>query len=188
MATRQRPGWGSPVPLLTGWILLSVFAAGCAGGQLGSGLQGTAPGPEVRVDETLPSVLAFPRASVEDLWRVLPAAFRALEIPAGIIDPGALIYGNGRVTETSVAGRSTRDLFRCGATSGLSRGQYRIQFGISVQPRKVEGGGAELFLQTQASGSLVSGSRSGTTNCVSNGTLELRLKEQMDIELGRFEG
>ena len=169
-------------------LLLSALAAGCAptsGTQMGTGLQGSMAGPEVRVDETLPSVLAFPGATVEDLWRVLPATFQALDIPAGVIDPEALIYGNGRVTETTVAGESTRDLFRCGSSSGLSVAQYRVQFGISVQPRNVEGRGAELFLQTQAFGRLVSGSRSGTTNCVSNGTLEKKIQEQLEVELGR---
>lgn len=170
-------------------LFLSVFAAGCApipGGQLGTGLQGTMGGSEVRVDETPPSVILFSEASVEDLWRALPATFQALEIPAGIIDPGALIYGNGRITETRVAGKATRDLFRCGANSGLMMDQYRVQFGISAQPRRVPAGGAEIFVQIQAFGRLVSASRSGETHCVSNGTLELKLDEQMKIELARI--
>ena len=173
---------------LKGMLFLLVFAAGCApmsGGQLGTGLQGTTGGSEVRVDETPPSVILFPEASVEDLWRVLPATFRALEIPAGIIDPDALLFGNGRITETRVAGKSTRNLFRCGASSGLLMDQYRIQFGISVQPRRVPGGGAELFVLIEAFGRIVSASRSGETHCVSNGTLELKINEQMKIESAR---
>lgn len=176
----------SPV-LMRKLLVLTAFVTGCAptvGGQISTGLQATAAGNEIRVDETLPSVLLFPYATVEDLWKVLPATFQELGIPAGIIDDGALIYGHGRVTETTVAGRPTRDLFRCGAQSGLSLEQYRVQFGISAQPRKVEGGGAELHVQTEAYGRLVSASRSGTTHCVSNGELEMAIKEQVEILLG----
>jgi hypothetical protein len=169
-------------------LFLSVLTAGCAGGQLGTGLQGTTGGPEVRVDETIPSVILFSEASVETLWKVLPAAFQALEIPAGAIDPAALLYGNGRITETRVAGESTRDLFRCGSGSGLVLDQYRVQFGISAQPRRVPGGGAELFVQIEAFGRFVSASRSGTTHCVSNGKLELKIEEQMKAELARIGG
>lgn len=171
--------------------VVSIFAAGCASmtsGDVGGGMPATVGGPETRVEETLPSVLAFPRASVDDLWRVLPAAFQALGIPAGIMDPQARVYGNSSVTETTVAGKATRDLFRCAASSGLSVGQYRVQFGISAQPRKALDRGSELFVQTLAFGRLVSASRSGTTHCVSNGTLELKLKEQMDAELARIGG
>jgi len=172
-----------------GLLSLLAVSAACApvsSGELSPGLQGTVSGSEVRVDETLPSVLAFPQATVDDLWKALPAAFQALEIPAGIVDASARVYGNGRVTETTAAGESTRDLFRCGAGSGLGVSQYRVQFGITAQPRPVLNGGAELFVQIEAFGRLVSGSRTGTTHCVSNGSLELKIKEQMDIQLGRF--
>jgi hypothetical protein len=168
---------------------LLVLASGCAAGstgQMGPGLPATVSGSEVRVEGTLPSVIAFPQASVDDVWKVLPAAFQALGIPAGIMDAGAMVYGNQNVTETKVAGQSTRDLFRCSASSGLSVGQYRIRFGISAQPRKMATGGTELFLQTTAVGRLVSGSRSGTTQCVSNGTLDLKIREQIEIELARI--
>jgi hypothetical protein len=120
------------------------------------------------------------------LRKLLPATFRALDIPAGIIDARNLVYGNEKVTETTVAARSTRDLFRCSAGAGLSLGQYRIQFGITAQPRRLPSGGAELFLQTAAFGRLVSGNQSGTTQCVSNGVLDLKIREQMDIELARI--
>ena len=168
---------------------LLVLAASCApgpSGQMGTGLAPTVSGPEVRVDEPLPSVLAFPQASVEDLWKVLPATFQALGITAGIIDAGGLVFGNGRVPESTVAGRSTVDLFRCAASSSLSVGRYRVQFGISAQPRKMASGGAELFVQTTAFGRMVSGSRSGTTHCVSNGTLEMKIQEQVETELARI--
>ncbi len=178
-----------PSAHFTKLLPLLVFVAGCApgpGGQMGSGLPTSVGGPEVRVEGTLPSVLAFPQSSVDDLWRVLPATFLALDIPAGIIDARNLVYGNEKVTETTVAGRSTRDLFRCSAGAGLALGQYRIQFGITAQPRKIPSGGAELFLQTAAFGRIMSGSQSGTTQCVSNGVLDLKIREQMDIELARI--
>lgn len=79
---------------LPGLLLLLLLPAGCAptsSAQMGTGLPGAMSGPEVRVDEALPSVLDFPRASVEDLWRVLPATFQALGIPGGILDAGALV-------------------------------------------------------------------------------------------------
>jgi len=145
-------------------------------------------GPEVRVDEALPSVLDFPRTTVEDLWRVLPATFQALGIPAGILDAGSMVYGNDRVTQTTVAGKATRDLFRCGSQSGLAVGSYRVEFGITAQPRKTPDGGAELFVQTLAAGRLVSGSRAGVTHCVSDGTLEAKIKEQVAVELARRGG
>jgi hypothetical protein len=166
--------------------LMFCMATGCAGsGQLGTGLAPSISGPEVRVDETLPSVLAFSDASVADLWRVLPATFEALGIPGGILDANALIYGNERVRETRVAGEATRDLFRCSAGSGLSLGQYRVEFAITAQPRRVPSGGAELFVQTEAFGRLVTASRSGTTHCVSNGKLEMKIRDQVEIELRR---
>jgi len=167
-------------------ITLVVLAAGCAsgsGGQLGTGLAASVGGSEVRVEETAPAVLAFPGATVDDVWKALPATFRALGIPASVMDAAARIYGNGRVTETTVAGRSTRDLFRCGDDSSISPSQYRVQFGISAQPRAVASGGTELYVQTTAFGRFVSASRSGSTHCVSNGGIEKKLKEQIDIQL-----
>jgi len=165
---------------------LLVLAAGCAAGpsgRLGTGLPASMEGSEVRVDETAPSVLEFPGATVEAVWKVLPAVFSILEIPASVLDADARLYGNGRVTETRVAGRPTRDLFRCGDDTSLSPSQYRVQFGISAQPRPWPRGGVELYVQTTAFGRFVSASRSGTTHCVSNGTLEKRIKEQVDIAL-----
>jgi hypothetical protein len=170
-------------------IPVVVIASGCAAGpagQLGTGLPGSVSGPEVRIEDAPPSVLAFPGASADDLWKVLPVTFQALDIPAGIMDPGARVYGSEKVTEATVAARSTRDLFRCGADAGLSPSQYRVQFGITAQPRRTPSGGAELIVQTAAFGRLVSASRSGTTHCVSNGSLELKIKEQVDIELARI--
>jgi hypothetical protein len=52
----------------------------------------------------------------------------------------------------------------------------------------VPGGGAELFVQIEAFGRFVSASRSGTTHCVSNGKLELKIEEQMKAELARIGG
>jgi hypothetical protein len=175
-------------PMLASPLVLALACAPGPAGQMGTGMSATMSGPEVRVEETLPSVLAFPYSSVNDLWRVLPATFEALGIPGGVIDGANLVYGNEKVTETTVAGQSTRDMFRCAASSSLSGGQYRIQFGITAQPRPVPGGGAELFLQTAAFGRMVSGSRSGTTQCVSNGAIDVKIKEQMDIELARKGG
>jgi len=79
-------------------------------------------------DEYAAAGIPFERASVDAVWKVLPAAFQALGIPGRVMDAGALVYGNDKVTETTVAGRATRDLFRCGATSGLSRWCIISQF------------------------------------------------------------
>lgn len=92
------------------------------------------------------------------------------------------------MTQTTVAGKATRDLFRCGSQSGLAVGAYRVEFGITVQPRKTPAGGTELFVQTLASGRLVSGSRSGVTHYVSDGTLEAKIREQVALELARRGG
>lgn len=173
------------------FLIVTLALFGCASASsapMGSGLPASAAGPEVRVDEALPSVLSFPGATVQELWRALPAAFRAVGMTAGVVDAEALVYGNGRVTETTVAGRPTRDLFRCSAGSSLSLGQYRIQFGITAQPRPLRTGGAELFIQTVASGRSVSASQSGTVHCVSNGSLESKIKEQVAAELARGRG
>ncbi|MGD8276402.1 MAG: hypothetical protein PVH00_00185 [Gemmatimonadota bacterium] len=167
-------------------LSLLVLAAGCAAGPSGrlvTGQPASMEGAEVRVTDTEPSVLEFPGATVEAVWKILPAVFSILEIPASVIDADARLYGNGRVTETRVAGRATRDLFRCGDDASLSPSQYRVQFGISAQPRPGPRGGVELFVQTTAFGRFVSASRSGTTHCVSNGTLETSIKEQVDIAL-----
>jgi len=132
------------------------------------------------------NIIKRPGGLFPDLWKVLPATFEALDIPAGILDARNLVFGNDRITKTRVAGESTRGLFRCGASSGLAVSQYRVEFGITVQPRAVPDGGVELFMQTAAFGRLVSASRSGTTHCVSNGTLEQKIREQVAVELGRI--
>jgi hypothetical protein len=171
--------------------LLLLLASGCASGSpeyVGTPLQGSVSERDVRVDAALPGVLVFPDASVDDLWRVLPATFQALGIPAGILDAQNRVYGNERVTESRVADKPLRDLFRCGSGSGLTRTQYRIQFAITAQPHPSGGGGAELRLQTAATGRAVTASASGTTQCVSNGTLEMRFQEQVEAELRRIRG
>ncbi len=81
-----------PLPAIFGQFFLLTMAAGFApSGQLGTGLTASVAGPEVRVDETFPSVLAFSQASVTDLWTVLPATFKALGIPAGVLDATAFV-------------------------------------------------------------------------------------------------
>jgi len=176
------------IPFRLSPILPLLILAGCGSastGRLGTGLPASMGGSEVRVDETAPSVLEFPGATVDGIWKVLPAAFSALEIPAAVLDATSRTYGNPRVTETTVAGRPTRNLFRCGDDTSLSPSQYRVEFGISAQPRAAPTGGVQLFVQTTAFGRFVSASRSGTTHCVSNGGIETRLKEQIEIELAR---
>jgi hypothetical protein len=176
---------------LMGVGFVIALVAGCAAGSgehVGSQLPASMSDRDVRVEAALPGMLAFPDATVEELWRVLPATFQALGIPAGILDAPNKVYGNQRVTESRVADESLRDLFRCGADAGLTRTQYRIQFAITAQPIPVRGGGAELRLQTAATGRAVSASRSGTTQCVSNGTLEMKFQEQIEIELRRIRG
>lgn len=170
-------------------VLVAGFAAGCAAGSgehVGSQLPASASERDVRVDAALPGVLAFPDAGVDEVWRVLPATFQALGIPAGVLDLQNRVYGNERVTESRVADKPLRDLFRCGSESSLARTQYRIQFGITAQPFPTRGGGAELRLQTAAMGRAVSASATGTTQCVSNGTLEMRIQEQIEAELQRI--
>ncbi|HEX6135539.1 MAG TPA: hypothetical protein VFZ24_16325 [Longimicrobiales bacterium] len=157
------------------------------------GLSGTVPprgvaGDVVRVDEAAPSILAFPSARADELWLALPVAFERLGIPANVMDRGARIYGNPKVTSSTIAGRPARSLFRCseGGAGVASMAQYRIEFGIAVQPRPVADRGAELIVQTQALGRIVEASRSGTIHCVSNGELESRMKEEIEAELERI--
>lgn len=174
---------------LAGLMPLLVLAAGCASGSgeyVGSQLAASGSETHNRVDAALPSNLAFPDATVDDLWRVLPAAFVALEIPAGVVDARNLVYGNQRVTEQKVADEYLRNLFRCASGSSLSGTRYRFEFGITAQPITSPGGGTELRIQTAALGRAIRGSSSGTTQCVSNGKLEEKIRGQVLLELAKI--
>jgi hypothetical protein len=160
-----------------------ALATGCAtgaGGAGGSPVHASISPDDARVDVARPGMLTFPNATVDDLWRVIPAAFQALGIPAGILDPANRVYGNDRVTEQRVADRPLRELFRCGSGGGLTRTTYRIQFGITAQPFPRRDGGAEVILETRATGRAMSANASGTTQCTSNGRLEMAFQETLE--------
>jgi hypothetical protein len=168
-----------------------AVAAGCAAPQTVEGdntvaTPGSVTGETVRVDAADPTALEFEDASPEDVWKVLPTAFGVLRIPSGILDERSRVYGNQKVIISTVQRTPIRDLFRCGADSGLSLSDYRIEFGITAQPRGLVKGGTELHIQTTALGRLTSPSRTGSTNCVSNGKLEQMLHRQIEIELEKI--
>lgn len=162
-------------------VSFSVLLQGCAGGagHLGSAQTAEVSGDQVRVNAPPPGVLEFPNRTTDELWRTLPHAFSALGIKGGVIDPRAHVYGAYQVDGGQVAGKQLRDLFRCGSESSLSGRQYRIRFDITAQPRALERGGVELIVRIVGVGTVASPDASGTTQCVSNGTIETRLKEAL---------
>lgn len=170
---------------------VALLALGTACSTTAPGLSNLPPagvtGDRVRVDEATPSILSFPSATADDVWRTLPAAFRHLGIEAGVMDRDAPSYGSVGVRLTTIAGKPARTLFRCTneGTGMSSMTQYRIEFAIAAQPRTVAGAGAELIVRTQALGRFVD-ARSGTVHCVSNGSIENALKEHIDAELERM--
>lgn len=179
------------IPLTAAAAALVAFSAACA--PAGPRLSDTVPPPGVagstyRLEEARPSILEFPDATPEELWRVLPAAFDAAGIPANVMDRTARIYGNPQIRASSIGERPTRNLFRC-TNEGVgvaSFTQFRIEFGIAAQPRAVRDGGAELIVRTQAQGRFVDASRSGTVHCVSNGMMERTLRGHIIVELARI--
>ena len=172
-------------------VSVLLLAAGCAAPQTVDGDDSVAPpgavsGETVRVDVAEPTLLEFRNASAEDVWKVLPTAFAVLRIPSGILDERSRVYGNQKVIVSTVLRTPIRELFRCGAESGLGLSDYRIEFGITAQPRALVKGGTELHIQTTALGRLTSPSRTGSTNCVSNGKLEQLLHRQIEVELEKI--
>lgn len=142
-------------------------------------------GDYVQVEAARPSIIAFPNSSADDLWAGLPATFEGLLIHGGVIDEEQRVYGNMDVKSQRIAGESVRSLFRCaseGAGPSLVT-QYRIEFSIAAYPRPLRSGGAELIVQTQASGTSVDGARRPPVYCVSNGSLELKIRQQMEVVL-----
>jgi hypothetical protein len=167
-----------------------LLAVACAPATTGGSTEAvtsvaTSGGSTVRVDQADPSAMTFREATVDDVWKVLPAAFAALRIEGAVMDPAAKVYGNPKVIMSTIARQNVRDMFRCGA-EGLSMADYRLEFGIAAQPRKIVSGGTELSVQTTALGRSTSASRSGNTHCVSNGRLELALEKQIRVELDRI--
>lgn len=142
-------------------------------------------GNEVRVGAPPPSIIEFPYHTTEAIWKALPAAFAGLKIPAQVMDARGLVYGNARVTVSSVDGSPLSALFRCAnAGSGPSGATaLRIQFGITAAPRPAGPEKSELVVHTTAFARNVDSSRSGNVNCVSNGQIETRLKQQLLAEL-----
>lgn len=165
---------------------LVVLLAGC--GPVAPGMSSSTPsgvsGSEVHLDRAEPSTLTFRSATANDLWRVMPAVFQDLGIPAAVIDARSRIFGNPDVRLSSIGGQRVLTMFRCtNEGAGMaSTTQYRVEFGIAVQPRTA-GSGAELIVDVQAMGRLTDPSRSGTIHCVSNGALEGMLKERLEAAL-----
>jgi hypothetical protein len=172
-------------------IVSAATLAACAPATTGgstedpSGMSGMS-GSVARLDDAAPSSLVFKNATAAEVWKVLPAAFNALKLEAGILDAANRIYGNQKVVESTIARQPVYDLFRCAAGSGLSANDYRVEFGIAAQPRKLVDGGTELLVQISAFGRITSPSRTGNTHCVSNGSLERALDYQIQAELQRL--
>ncbi|HSK20233.1 MAG TPA: hypothetical protein VK912_13855 [Longimicrobiales bacterium] len=167
----------------TGLVVL-LAACGPVAPGMASGTPSGVTGSEVHLDRAEPSTLTFRTATANELWRVMPSVFQGLGISAGVIDARSRIYGSPDVRLSSIGGQRVLSMFRCTneGTGMASTTQYRVEFGIAVQPRPA-GSGAELIVDVQAMGRLTDPSRSGTIHCVSNGVLEGMLKERLDAAL-----
>lgn len=167
----------------TGLVVL-LAACGPVAPGMASGTPSGVTGSEVHLDRAEPSTLTFRSATANELWRVIPSVFQGLGIPGGVIDARSRIYGSPNVRLSSIGGQRVISMFRCTneGTGMSSTTQYRVEFGIAVQPRAAAGG-AELIVDVQAMGRLTDPSRSGTIHCVSNGALEGMLKERIEAAL-----
>jgi hypothetical protein len=160
--------------------LVQGCAAAAGGGHLGSGLGATSNDDQARVSAPTQSVLEFRDRTVDQLWRTLPSAFTDLGIEGGgVVDQASLVYGAYQVGASRVAGKPLEDLFRCGSEGSLTRRRYRIRFDILAQPRATERGGAELTVNIVGVGTVATPDASGTTQCVSNGTIETALNQRL---------
>ncbi|HSJ10764.1 MAG TPA: hypothetical protein VK928_12650 [Longimicrobiales bacterium] len=142
-------------------------------------------GNEVRVDLPAPAIIEFPYHSADLVWRVIPAVFAELRLPAQVMDARNMVYGSQRVTVGSIGGEPTRSHFRCSTDGSAASGAtaLRIQFGITAQPKAIGPTKTELIVQIIGHGSPIEASRTGNINCISNGRLEGRLKQAIEAEL-----
>ena len=169
---------------VTAGLLMALAGCGAVAPGMSPGAPSGVTGSEVHLDRAEPSTLTFRSATANDLWRVMPTVFQDLGIPAAVIDARSRIFGNPNVRLSSIGGQRVLSMFRCTneGTGMASTTQYRVEFGIAVQPRPAASG-AVLIVDVQAMGRLTDPARSGTVHCVSNGVLEKMLRERLEAAM-----
>lgn len=138
-------------------------------------------GAEVRLSETGSVSDATLRISPEAAWQVLPLAYDTLGLGGGVIDAQGRSFGNPSVTGRTLLGSRTDSFFRCAnqGTAASSVNRFRIEFSIATTVTGTPDGQARLTTNIAAMGTPWEGTSSGRILCVSKGTLEGAIRDQV---------
>jgi hypothetical protein len=129
------------------------------------------------------------RWNADEVWRVLPGVYEALEVEPDIIDTRTRRLGAGRVTRARLAGEDAMLYLRCAhqAAGPSSVNRMRTQLTVITQVEAVNRNEARLRTAVSGTASNVGGTSASNTNCVSSGRLEQRIAEMVEARL-RYQG
>jgi len=175
--------------------LAVLVLAGCASAPPGSALPGRdetarvtdAGGNALRIrpgDGAARTTLVIP---LDAIWRVLPAVYDSLGIPANLLDPAIHVFGNSGFTLTKRLGKtSLTQYIDCGKTQGFPSAEtYEIYLAVVTQLQPgPESGTTVLATSVDASGRPMT-FRGDPTRCPSSGELEKRIADRVRAEVKR---
>ena len=137
------------------------------------------------VAEAVPNVTKVPY-TVEEVWRVLPAVYEALEIPTALLDSKAHVISNQGSKLRQRLGKVPLSRFiECGTTQiGPNAETYDVQLSVVTRVDPDSPTGSKIATTVEAAAKPVAFSQE-YSRCSSKGELETRIAEMVSQQLKR---
>jgi hypothetical protein len=124
---------------------------------------------------------------IDAVWRVLPAVFDSLAIPANTLDPAIHVFGNSGFRLTKRLGKTPLGQFiDCGQTQGFPSAEtYEVDLAVMTQLHPGPEAGTTTLAASVDASARPQTYRAEFTRCTSKGELEKRIAERIRAEVAR---
>jgi hypothetical protein len=119
-------------------------------------------------------------------WAAMPAAYDAVGIELGALDPASYTLGNHALTVTRRLGKTpVTQYLDCGQGSigSLNAATFRIRLSVLTSLSETATGGTRIETAVNATGTPTEGASRASTPCRSTGRLEQRLAEAVQARI-----
>ena len=175
--------------------LLALVGIGCATstpvqgtGTPSTGLPASVVGSEtveIRLAADADDIHAVIKAPSEKVWALIPDVYKKLGIVgAEVLDTNTQTFGTRNFTSRNVADMRTAEVVRCGNdVAGPSGGMYRTKLSIATTVTPRIDGTTAISTVIEGFATPAEGTSTDAVRCVSNGTLEKRIRTQLNERL-----
>jgi hypothetical protein len=168
--------------------LIALSLGGCAPGVVAAPgsrppgpsamIDATEPSTDIRLSDESPAAAVVYEATPATIWAALPVAYGKLGIVADVNDPTTLTYGARTFTSSQLGGKRTSGYVRCGneGAGPSASSAFRRRLSILSSVHDAGSGRSALTIEVVGFATSVEGTSSDPVRCVTNGTLEQRLR------------